>query len=131
MVRMSSFCSSRWVAKAVAQRVHRDALVDVRGLRGLVHGAVELPGAHGIQRIEAREQIAARQHLALGAGVAPPGAQPLEQDRRQQCVAILLALALLDTQQHARAVDVADLQGNHFAHAQAPRHTPPTGRCGA
>ena len=72
-----------------------------------------------IHRIEARKQIAARQHLALGPGVAPPGAQPLEQDRRQQRVAILLALALLDAQEHALAVNVADLQGDHFADAQS------------
>ncbi len=61
--------------------MHGDALIDVRGLRRLVHRAVQLPGAQGIHRIEAREQIAAGQYFALGPGVAPPGAQALEHDR--------------------------------------------------
>jgi hypothetical protein len=62
--------------------MHRDALLDVRGPRGFVHRTVQLPGAQRIQRIEAREQIAAGQNLALGLRIAPPGAQPLEQDQR-------------------------------------------------
>ncbi len=119
MVRMSSFCSSRCVAKAVTQRVHGDALVDVRGLGGLVHGAVQLPGTHGFHRIQARKETAVGQDLALGPGMAPPTAQPLEQDRRQQCVAILVALALLDTQ-HMRLLSMSPtFKANHFADAKA------------
>ena len=119
MVRMSSFCSSRCVAKAVTQRVHGHPLVDVRGGGRLVHGAVELPGTHGLHRILARKEPAVGQHLALGPGVAPPTAQPREQDRRQECVAILATLALIDAQHHALAVHVTDLEANHFAGAKA------------
>src|ERR1700736_4301679 len=45
--------------KRVTQGMHRDALIDVRGLRSLVHRAVQLSGAQRIHRIEAREQITA------------------------------------------------------------------------
>ena len=45
-------------------------------------------------------------------------AKPLQQDRRQQGVTVLAALALLHAQRHALAVNVADLQGDDFAGAQ-------------
>ena len=103
----------------MSQRMHGDALIDVRGLRSLVHRAVQLPGAQRIHRIEAREQIAAGQHLALGPCVAPPGAQSLEQDLGQQRVAILLPFAFLHAQKHPLAVNVADLQCDNFAHSKS------------
>jgi hypothetical protein len=43
----------------------------------------------------AGEQPAAVEHLALGAGDPPPGAQALEQHRGQQRVAILRASGLV------------------------------------
>src|SRR5271170_1357955 len=103
--------------EGVPQRMHRDALVDARSEGGLMHGAVQLPCAHGVHRIKARKQIAAREDLPLGVGMAPPGAQPLEQEWRQQRVAILLALALLDAQEHALTVNVPDFERDHFADA--------------
>src|SRR6202022_4658639 len=48
----------------------------------------------------------------------PPGAQQLEQMRRQHDIAILAALALLDPDQHALAVNVGDLERDHFRGAQ-------------
>jgi len=71
------------------------------------------------KRRSIREQIPAGQNLALSPRVTPPRAQPLEQYRRQQCVAVLLTLALLDAQEHPLAVNVADLQGNDFADAKS------------
>src|ERR1700761_6630353 len=67
--------------KAVAQRVHGDALVDIRCLGGGMDGAVELPRAERINRIEAGKQPAALQHPALRVRYAPPDAQAFEQDR--------------------------------------------------
>ena len=49
---------------------------------------------------------------------APPGAQALEQHRREHGVAILATLALLDAQRHAPTVDVAHLECHHLARAQ-------------
>ena len=49
----------------------------------------------------------------------PPGAQQLEQLRREHRVAILAAFALLDADHHALAVDVADLERDDLGSAQA------------
>jgi hypothetical protein len=38
------------------QRVHRDALVDTCGDRGGVHGAVQLPVAQRLDRVQARKR---------------------------------------------------------------------------
>ena len=72
--------------------------------------AIQLPGAQGFDRVQAGEQPAAVEHLALRSGDAPPHAQAFQQDRRQHRIAILLAFAAFNPQGHALAVDVADLQ---------------------
>src|ERR1700688_408198 len=98
--------------------MERDALVDPSRQRSLMHGPVELSGGQGLNRVQAWEQPAAVEHLALGTGNAPPGAQPLEHHGGEHGVAILAALALLDAQGHARAIDVPDLQRDDFAGAK-------------
>ena len=105
--------------EAMPKGVHRHPLVDPGRQRGGVHGAVELAGAQRLNRVEAGKQPAAVEHLALRPGHPPPGAQALEQQRRQHGVAILAPLALLDAQGHALTVDIADLQPDHLAGAQA------------
>jgi hypothetical protein len=74
----------------MAQRVHGHALVGVRGPGGRVNGTVQLSRAQLklIERIEPGKQPSAIEHLAL-----------------------------LDTLCHAFAVDVGDLQRDHFAGA--------------
>ena len=49
-------------------------------------------------------------HPSLLARSAPPFTQYIEQVGRENDVAILLALALLDADHHSVAVDVAELQ---------------------
>ena len=104
--------------EAVPQRVQGDLLVDAGREPGLVHGAVQLTGGQRLDGVQSREQPSAVEHLALGTGYSPPRTQPLEHHRREHGVAIFAALALLDTQRHARAIDVSDLQRHHFAGAQ-------------
>jgi hypothetical protein len=70
----------------------------------------------GLDRVQAGEQPAAVEHLALGAGDAPPDAQAFEQHRREHRVAILLPFALFDAQGHALAVDVDQRSPLHCAH---------------
>lgn len=55
----------------------------------------------------------------VGAHPAPVLAQLREQPWREQHVAVLGALALVDTQAHALRVDAADLQAAAFAGSQA------------
>src|ERR1700687_1772756 len=102
----------------VAQRMHGYALAEVCLFCGGMDGAVQLPRAERIHRIEARKQPSALEHATLRVGHAPPDTQALEQDRREHRVAVAAALALLDAQRHALAVDVADLQRHHFARTQ-------------
>ena len=64
------------------------------------------------------KQPALRQHHAAAASLPPPGAQQREQLGREHRIAISAALALLDPQHHARAVDVADLERDHLGDAQ-------------
>jgi hypothetical protein len=66
---------------AVAQRVWGDALVDPSGFGSQVTDAVELPGAHRVDRVLSREQPAPVEHLSFGMGVPPPDTQALEQQR--------------------------------------------------
>ncbi len=84
-----------------------------RGGRGDMAGAVELAGAERLGRIAAGEQPAPRP------GLPPPGAQQVQEIRREHDVAVLAALALLDPDQHARRVDVGDLEMDDLRGAQA------------
>src|ERR1035437_5482925 len=58
--------------EAVSERMERDALVDPSRQRSLMHGAVELSGGQGLDRVQAWEEPPAIEHLALGTGDAPP-----------------------------------------------------------
>ena len=105
--------------EAVAQRVRPDPLGDVGGLRRLDDDAVELPGADRLHRMLSREQPAVAVHHALLPPDLPPLAQQREQVGRQHGIAVPPALAALDAQQHALAVDVGDLQRRDLGDAQA------------
>ena len=98
--------------EAVPQRVQGDALVDRGRLSRGVAGAVELARGERLHRVAARKQP------ALGPRRLPPGAQQLQQMRGEHHVAILATLALLDPDDHAGAVDVADLERDHLGGAQ-------------
>ena len=108
---MSTFCSSRWVAK-LAQRVRRDPLGDPGRLRRGVDGAHQLAGRHRVDRVLAREQPSLRPRRA------PPVAQQFEQLRREHHIAVPLPLALLDPKRHALAVEVGHLQRHDLRHPQ-------------
>jgi len=67
---------------------------------------------HRLRRIAAREQPALRSCRL------PPGAQQFEQMWRQHHVTVFTAFALLDADDHALAVDVADLERDQLGGAQ-------------
>src|ERR1700735_3390348 len=95
-----------------------DALIDPHREGGLLHGAVELTDGQWLNWVQAREEPPAIEHLALGTGDPPPGAQALEHHRGEHRIAIFAALTLLDAQRHARAIDVTDLERGDFVGAQ-------------
>src|SRR5512145_2153832 len=90
--------------EAVPERVERDALVDPGHLRCGMAGTVELAWRQWVDPIAPREQP------ALWPRRLPIGAQQLEQMLGEHHIAILAPLALLDADDHAGAVDVADLE---------------------
>src|SRR5690242_15229256 len=102
MTRMSTPCSSRWVA----QRVHGDRLVEPGGLDRLAARPLHRARRDRPGRVGAGEQPRA----GAGAGAAPVGAQDREQLRREHDVAVAAALALADADRHPGAVDVGHLE---------------------
>ena len=70
--------------------MHRDALVDARCQGGLMHRAVQLSRAQGLDGVQARKEPPALKHLALGSGDPPLGTQPLQQRGREHCVSVLI-----------------------------------------
>src|SRR3954453_18713088 len=75
-------------------------------------GAIELTRRHRLHAVAPWEQPALRPRRP------PPGAQQFEQMRRQHHVAVFAAFALIDANDHALAVDVADLERDHLGGAQ-------------
>src|SRR5262245_59136312 len=94
--------------EAVAERVWRHILLDPGRLCGGTAGAIELACGHRLGRIAAGKQPALRPCRP------PPGAQQFEQAGREHHIAILMAFALLHTDDHPLAVDVTDLERNDF-----------------
>src|SRR3974390_312322 len=104
--------------KAVAQGMHRDALVKTGRASRRVHRTVQLARTHRIYRVLSGKQPPSIGHLALAPGHAVPGAQALEHHRGEHRVAILAALASLNAQYHALAVYIAHLQPDHLTGTQ-------------
>ena len=101
------------------QRVRPDPFGDLRGLCCLDDDAMELPGADWLHGVLSWEQPTVATHHALLVPDLPPLAQQGEQICRQHGIAIPAALATLDPDQHALAVDIGDLQRRDLSHAQA------------
>ena len=93
--------------------MQRHRLLKLSHLSRGVAGAIELACR------ERRPEHASRKQPALRLPHAPPVAQQFEQLWRQHHVAILAALALLDADHHALAVDVRGLERHHLGRAQA------------
>ena len=114
MTRMSTSCSSRWVAKLWRSVCGLTQLADAGSVGRFVNGAVQLPGRDRVGVAAAWEQPAVGQQDAAPFALAPPEPQQLEQLRREHGVAVLASLALFDADQHALAVDVVGLEVRHL-----------------
>src|ERR1700740_394045 len=96
--------------EAVAQRVRSDPLGDLRRLCRIDDNAMELPGADRLHGVLSREQPTVTMHHAPLVSDLPPLAQQDQQICREYGIAIPAALAMLDPDQHALAVDIGDLE---------------------
>jgi hypothetical protein len=134
MTRMSTSPSSRWAEQqrfclrstwnaAKGAKLCRSVCgLTCLGGRGVCcrpDDAAQLTRDDRVGRVLAGEQPARRQHDALAPALLPPGPDQRQQICRQQGVAAPAALATLDTDQHALAVDVANLEGGNFGNSQA------------
>src|ERR1017187_3762622 len=108
--------------KGVSKRMERYALADAGRIGRLMEQAIELAGCHRLTGPLAWKQPALL-HGSCGIETPParlpPLAQQVERVGRQHDIAVLAALGLLDPNDLLRAVDVLDLQPDHFAGAQA------------
>src|SRR6478752_1213717 len=108
--------------KGVSKRMERYALADSGRIGRFMEQAVELAGCHRLIGPLAWKQPSLL-HGSCGIETPPARLPPLPQQvervGRQHDIAVLAALGLLDPDDLLRAVDVLDLQPDHFAGAQA------------
>ena len=101
--------------------MQRHALLNPGFIGRLVEQATQLAGGHRRAGLAAGKQptfLKGRCGIETSARL-PPLAQQIERLGRQHDVAVLAALGLLDANDPLRAVDMLDLQPDHFAGAQA------------
>src|SRR6266704_6647273 len=94
--------------EAVPQGVQRYTLVDLGPLGCGMTDAIELARRHRLHAVASWKQPALRSCRP------PPGPQQFEQMWRQHHVAVFAAFALVDADDHALAVDVADFERDHL-----------------
>src|SRR5260370_30563846 len=106
----------------MAQRVQRHGLLDPGRICRLVKQAAQLAGSDRLAAPIARKQPAFRHgccSIVTRSACLPPLAEEIERLWRQHDIAVLAAFRLLDPDDLLRAVDMLDLQPDHFAGAQA------------
>ena len=96
--------------EAVTQRMRADALGDPSGTSCFFDDPAQLARGNRPDGVLAREQPSTGQHGPLATSFLPPRSQQSEEIGRKHRIAIPPALAALDADQHALAVDIADLE---------------------
>src|SRR6516165_340679 len=97
-------------SKAVPQGMNPDAFGDAGTPRCQSDDAVELARTRVLPAVTGEEPGLAGIHPSLLARGAPPFSQQLEKVGREHDIPILLALALLDPDDHALTIDIGELQ---------------------
>src|SRR3984893_2083598 len=108
--------------ETVAQSVQTHPLPDAGPIGRLVEQPVELAGGHWLARLAARKEPAFLKGRCVWIEPRtslPPLSQEIDHLRRQHDIAILATLGLLDANDLLRAIDMFDLQPDHFAGSQA------------
>src|SRR4051812_32801569 len=101
--------------ETVPERVGRDGFADPRLSPGSPTGGLQGPGADRCAGLLAWKQPQS------GPRPPPVGAENVEQAWRQHRITVSAAFAVLDVDQHPRAVDRGDLQARNLADLQARR----------
>src|SRR5437763_15790107 len=96
--------------KAVPQRVNTDTLCNPGTGRCQANEPVQLARTHVLPSIAGKQPALAASHPCLVARDALPFAQQLKKVRRENDIPFLLALSLLDPDDHSVTVDVGELE---------------------
>ena len=96
--------------KAVPQGVDADTFGNAGAYRGQANDPVELARTRMLPAVAGKQPGLTGRHPALLARDAPPFMQYLKQDGRENDVSILLALALLDPDEHPGTIDIGELE---------------------
>src|SRR6516225_7293771 len=97
-------------SKAVPQRMNTDALGDAGTRCRQANEPMQLARTHVPPAVAGKQPGLAGGHPPLLARGAPPFTQYIEQAGRENDIAILLALALFDPDDHSVTIDVGELQ---------------------
>ena len=96
--------------EAVPQRMNADTLGDAGTPRCHANDPMQLTRTGMLPAVAGKQPGLTGRHPALLARNAPPFVQYLEQDGRENDVPILLALALLDPDDHPVTIDIGELE---------------------
>src|SRR5207244_8621796 len=96
--------------KAVPQRVNTDTLGNAGTPCCHANDPVELARTRMLPAVAGKQPGLTRRHPSLLARNAPPFAQYLDKDGRENDVPILLALALFDPDDHPVTIDIGELE---------------------
>jgi len=105
--------------EAVPQRMNADTLGDAGTPRCQTNDAMQLARTRMLPAVAGKQPGLTGRHPALLARNAPPFMQYLEKDDRENDVPILLALALLDPDEHPVTVDIGELERYDLRGSQA------------
>src|SRR5271155_594311 len=105
--------------EAVPQRMNADTLGDAGTPRCQTNDPMQLARTRMLPAVAGKQPGLTGRHPALLARNAPPFVQYIEQDGRENDVPILLALALLDPDDHPVTIDVGELERYDLRGSQA------------
>src|SRR6516165_2860040 len=105
--------------EAVPQRMNADTLGDAGTPGCQANDPMQLARTRMLPAVAGKQPGLTGRHPALLARDAPPFMQYLKQDGRENDVSILLALALLDPDEHPVTIDIGELERYDLRGSQA------------
>src|SRR5438128_7757874 len=105
--------------EAVPQRMNADTLGDAGTPGCQANDPMQLARTRMLPAVAGKQPGLTGRHPALLARDAPPFMQYLKQDGRENDVSILVALALLDPDEHPVTIDIGELERYDLRGSQA------------
>src|SRR5204863_6786822 len=105
--------------EAVPQRMNADTLGDAGTPRCQANDPMQLARTRMLPAVAGKQPGLTGRHPSLVARNAPPFAQYLKKDGRENDISILLPLALFDPDDHPVTIDIGELEGYDLRGSQA------------